>query len=210
MAQPSPAVQNPYPQTGSGLTDNTTRTSLSTMIVVKVGDLTVGAIQSISVNEQRSIEMIDELGTDGHIDSCPNKSTEISGDCKVVRFNRKRATEAFGRGFLHAKSQRVPFDIEIIDIMDGDTVDKAIVTTIKNVWIEKVSYSYSSDNWVIVDDISWKAEDICSKVGGKPAARGGLNNQQVYYDAYELAADVGNRKGSMDAPGLYNAVLTLG
>ena len=210
MGQLTPTPQSPYPQTGSGFTDNTTRTSLSTMMVIKVGDITVGAIQEISVSESRSIEMIDEVGTDGHIDSCPNKSTDISGSCKVVRFNRKRATEAFGRGFLHVKSQRVPFDIEIIDIMDGSTPDKAIITTIKNVWIESLDSSYSADNWVIYDNMKWKAEDIYTKVNGKPAARGGLTNQPVYYDTYELAADVGMRKGSMDAPGLYNAVLTLG
>ena len=176
MAQPAAASTAGYPKTGTDFTGSTTKTSLSTMIIIKASDIVVGAVQNISVNENRSIKMIDEVGTDGHIDSTPDKSADVSGNCKVVRFNRKRATEAFGRGFLHAKSQRIPFDIEIIDVMDGIEVEKAIVTTIKNVWIEGVDYSYSVDSWVIFDNLKWKAEDIYSKVGNKPAARGGLNN----------------------------------
>src|SRR5271166_3637303 len=105
------------PQTGSILTGpngrDATFTAISTNIVIKVGAFAVGAIKTLSVTETRSIQMIDEVGTDGHIDSVPIKSTDISGSCSRTRFDRLRITEAFGRDFIHIQSQRIPFDIDI-------------------------------------------------------------------------------------------------
>ena len=48
--------------------ENKTFTSVSTNIIIKVGDNPVGAIRSMSVNEARTIAQIDEVGTDGHVD----------------------------------------------------------------------------------------------------------------------------------------------
>ena len=62
-------------QTGSILENadgsNRTGTGISTNIVIKVNNQTVGAVQNLSIREERQIKMIDELGTDGHIDSVP-------------------------------------------------------------------------------------------------------------------------------------------
>src|SRR5271169_3739100 len=108
-----------YPQTGSTLTlptgQNLTSTGISTNILIAVrnpqtgGYVPVGAVQSMAISEKRSIKMIDEVGTDGHIDSVPNQSTNISGSCQRVRFDRLRVAEAFDRSFLHVSAQVYPF-----------------------------------------------------------------------------------------------------
>ena len=209
---PNPATNpSPYPQTGSIIEGpqgkNRTGVALSTMIVIKVNGEPVGAIKKLSVEEQRTIEMIDEVGTDGHIDSAPNKSAEVSGSCDRVRYDRLRIAEAFKRGFVHVKSQRIPFDIEIIDLYNGDeNSGSAVVTVIKNVWIKQISYSYDSDNWIISESMQWVAESISSRLGNSFVAVGGERNITPDYDSYELAADMGIRRGSLDAPGLISGI----
>ena len=211
MPAPNPArsdANNPYPQTGSILTANQTRTSLSTMIVIKVNDQAVGAVQNLNITEARDIRMIDEVGTDGHIDSAPIKSTDISGDCRRIRFDRMRIAEAFDRGFLHVKAQRVPFDIQVIDMMGA----VPIMTIISNVWIKQISYGYTQNDWIITDDMQWVAESISTFLAGSQGqsaaqAGGGRSLVTVPWDVYEVAADVGVRLGAMDAAGLYNAPL---
>jgi hypothetical protein len=214
MASPSPINQQPYPQTKSILqntgssTTNRTGIGLSTMIIIKVGSEPVGAVQTLSISETRTINMFSEVGTDGAIDSCPTASSVISGTCKRLRFDRLRITEAFSRGFLHVKSQRIPFDIEIIDQFNGAVGSGSeVVTTIENVWINSLTYAYSQDNWAVFDDMGWQAETISSRIGDgeAPAAQGGERNIPLQYDPYELAADVGKRRGAMDAPGLISA-----
>jgi hypothetical protein len=204
------------PQTGSiiggagdagNLPGNRTGTALSTNIVIRVGPNAVGAIQSIEIREERSVTPVDELGTDGHIDSAPTSSTKVSGSCRRIRYDRLRVAEAFSRGFLHAKSQRIPFDIDIYDKWNGDD-ENMIVTTIKNVWITGIDYTYAADNWIITDNMSWMAEDISSSIQGGLAATGGSRGLilQTDTDGIEAQTDVGKRRGALDAPGLINAV----
>ena len=198
------------PQTGSIIESPTgqdrTGTGISTNIVIKVGPNAVGAIQDMTINENRTITMIDEVGTDGHIDSVPTKSTDISGTCKRIRFDRLRIAEAFSRGFVHVASQRIPFDIVVIDKWNGDGAN-AIVTTIKNVWIERLDVTYNAENWIISENMSWKAEAISSVINGQnQAAQGGERNLQLQIDSIEQQTDIGKRRGSLDAPGLLQAI----
>ena len=205
MANPVPKSNNTNSTLlGNGV--NKTSTAISTNIIIKVGTQAVGAIQKLSISEQRGVQTIDEVGTDGHIDSVPNKSTDITGDCTRIRFDRLRIAEAFGRGFVHVASQRKPFDIVIIDSWNGDD-DSSIITTIKNVWIEKISYSYGASDWIIVDDMSWKAETIYSTLANANVATGGENGLTPEKDDIERQTDVGGRRGALDAPGLLKSFL---
>lgn len=181
---------------------NKTSVSLSTNIIIYVNGKAVGAVQSLKIGEKRSVKMIDELGTDGHIDSAPTKSADVSGSCDRVRFDRLRIAEAFGRGFVHVKSQRYPFDIKIIDKSKADE-SNWVTTTIKNVWILGIDYTYSADNWIITDSMTWEAETIYSVIGnGDPVAKGGEIGQQYYINRAEQASDKGIRRGAMDVSGL--------
>jgi hypothetical protein len=211
MASPQQFASN----TGSQLLGpngaNITSTALSTNIIIKVGPNAVGAVQSMEVREDREIRMIDEIGQDGHIDSVPVRSTNYSGTCERIRFERMRIAEAFSRSFLHAKSQRYPFDIVIFDIQNGNG-NNALITTIKNVWIQEISYGYRADNWIITDRMTWQAEDIFTVVNGNnPGAQGGTLNIPLAIGSptsdIEVASDVGSRRGSLDVPGLINAIL---
>ncbi len=203
-----------YPQTGSILANNDgtnrTGTSLSTNIVIKVGNNTVGAVQELSINEDRPIQMIDEVGTDGHIDSAPRSSANFSGSCRRIRFDRMRISESFSRGFLHVHAQRVPFDLVIIDKWNDD-VESAIVTIVKNVWIKGLSYSYSAQEFIITDNMQWEAETISSHLGtgAKNAATGGERGIPLAINAIEQQADRGDRRGALDAPGLIKAFTSI-
>ena len=201
------------PQTGSIIENpngsNRTGTQISPMIVIRVGPNPVGAIQTIQINEKRNVSAVDEVGTDGHIDSVPTKSTDIEGSCNRIRYDRLRISEAFSRGFLHVKSQRVPFDIDIYDKWNGDN-ENMIVTTIKNVWITSIGYSYKADGWIVVDDMNWMAEDISSSIQGNVAATGGARGLilQTDTDGIEQQTDKGQRRGALDAPNLINALFS--
>ncbi len=214
-----------YPQTGSTLyvpggpnttgSLNITATSIATNILITVrnpnapgGYVPVGAVQSMAVSERRPIKMIDEVGTDGHIDSVPNQSTNITGTCQRVRFDQLRVAEAFDRSFLHASAQVYPFDIIIFDKQKFATGSQ-IQTVIKNVWISGIDYTYQVSDWVITDSMTWEAESIFSMtLGGNPAAQGGYNQIQSFQQGnpawIEVASDMGlnGRRGSLDAAGL--------
>jgi len=194
---------------------NRTGTALSTHIVIRVGPNPVGAVQSIEIREERTVTPVDEVGTDGHIDSAPTRSTNISGHCRRIRYDRIRVAEAFSRGFLHAKSQRIPFNIDIYDKWNGDGADSMIVTTIKNVWITGIDYSYTADNWIITDNMSWMAEDIGSTIQGGPATAGlggpRALTLQTDVEGIEQRADRGMLRGALDSSfspstGLINSI----
>jgi hypothetical protein len=127
---------------------NKTSTAISTNILILVNNKAVGAVQSISINEARTITAVKEVGTDGIIDSVPTSSTTISGSCTRIRFDKLRISEAFGRNFIHVASQVYPFDIVILDKQKRNTGDQ-ISTVIKNVWINSIAYTYTADNWII-------------------------------------------------------------
>jgi hypothetical protein len=202
--------------TGSTLTlpngFNKTSTAISTNIIIKVrtnsGYVPVGAIQQMQISEKRNIKMIDEVGTDGHIDSVPNQSTNITGSCQRVRFDRLRVAEAFSRGFIHVASQVYPFDIVIFDVQKLLSTGKQIITTIKNVWITGIDYTYQVSDWVITDNMTWEAETIYSilgsPTGSTPVADGGEIGILPSVIPVEQQTDTGQngRRGSLDAPGL--------
>ena len=185
---------------------NKTSTAISTNILIMVGKTPVGAIQSLDVSETRGIKFINEVGTDGQIDSVPNTSTTITGSCDRVRFDRMRIAEAFGRGFIHVSSQAYPFDIVIIDRQKADKANQ-ISTIIKNVWIKSIAYTYNATDWVITDKMSWEAETIYSILNsgsGLPVAQGGERGIPYNKLDVERLADTGalGRRGSLDASGL--------
>lgn len=195
------------PQTGSILEgingQDCTGTAISTNIVIQVNGTPIGAVQSLSISEQRTITMIDEVGYDGHIDSVPTKSTDITGDCKRIRYDLLRMGPAFSRDFFHVASQRIPFDIVIIDKWNGDG-SNAIITTIKNVWIKSIGYAYQAEDWRIVEDMSWTAEAISSTLNGGLAATSGPRGFTLQNDSNEQATDQGANRGSLSAPNLIN------
>jgi hypothetical protein len=190
---------------------NKTSTAISTNIIILVNNTPVGAVQSLQITESRNIKQIDEVGTDGHVDSVPNQSTNVTGTCQRVRFDRLRITEAFSRGFVHVKSQQYPFDIVILDKQKRDQGSQ-ISTIIKNVWIKEVSYTYQVSDWTIVDSMNFEAEDIFSILNNGsnvPVAVGGelgIRHSQI---PTEALADTGGKRGSLDGAGLIDLASSI-
>jgi hypothetical protein len=172
--------------TGTQLFDengnNRTATHLSTNIVIIVDGNPVGAIQSIDITEDRgTIKMIDEVGTDGHIDSAPQQSTSYSINCERIRFGNLRVAEAFSRGYHHVKSQRIPFDIEIHDRFASADDANAISV----------------------------AEDIFSVLNSNNVVNANANGLEnpIILNPFEQEADRGGQRGSLDGNNLINALV---
>lgn len=200
-------VTNGYPQTGSTLYQdngfsNKTSTALSTNIIIQVGNTPVGAIQSLTINENRNIRQISEVGTDGSVDSVPSGSSTFTVNATRIRFDKLRIAQAFSRGFVHVQSQRYPFDILIIDNQSQDPSNQ-IITTIKNCWIQSISYTYNSSDWVVSETMNCQAETVFSVMNGGPVGNIIVPRAvNPYIDSIEQGTDVGNRRGSLDAQGL--------
>lgn len=197
-----------YPATGSIL-DSTTRTSLSTQVIIMVNNEPVGAVQSFSETQQRSNTRITEIGTDGTVEVVPQKAAEITLQVKRIAFDGLSVTEAFARGFRNIQAQRIPFDIVVIDQFTG-TGDDAIVTTYHNCWFNNISKAYDTSNYIITEDCSVDVEYISTLRGGEAVAlsagAGGARQLEgTQYDSVEGAADSGARRGALDYPGLISA-----
>jgi hypothetical protein len=207
----NPGKTRLYNENGDGFA--TTKTHLSTNINILVNGIAVGAVQDISIDEKRSIKPIVEIGTDGIIDSAPSSAAEVSGNCSRVRFDGQRISEAFMRGFIHLKSQRIPFDITIVDkfaASNNDDSSSFITTTIHNVWINSLGTKYSAGDFIIIDSMGWQAESISSVRNNGPVV-GPVNNigismtGEFEINSFEQEADTGLFRGSLDAPGLLKA-----
>lgn len=103
-----------YPSTGSTL-DSKTRTGLSTQIVIMVNGEPIGAIQSFNTTQSRTNKKIQEIGTDGFIEIVPSSVTAVTLQVTRIVYDGLSVTQAFGRGFVHLHSQRIPFDIVVVD-----------------------------------------------------------------------------------------------
>ncbi len=215
-----PLSQAPNTQSTVGLVGggtygtNRTSVSLSTNIIIYVNNTAVGAVQSLQISEARNIAMIHELSSAFTVDSAPNQPATFSGTCSRIRFDKMRISEAFSRGFLHVHAQVYPFDIVILDRQTTDTKSQ-ITTVIKNVWIDSLSVTYNANDWIITEQMGWKAETIFSLAGGKdPAAQGGtrgISHANITLGSQaniEQQVDTGARRGALDAAGLIDLDLT--
>jgi hypothetical protein len=225
-----------YPYTGTQL-NSSTQTGLSTQILVQVDGLAVGGIQSLRVNQRRPLRAITEVGTDGNIEIVPNAATTFELSIERIYFDRKTITESLGRSFLNIQAQRYPFDIYIYDFHNvpgaaldpefgvGDPTAAAqlaangIITTVyENVWIGSLDTTYSSGDYIIMQNISATAEFCHSHIGPVSSAADGVSGipgsaaiDQPLDSAdgfrelrnLEKLVDV-SRPGSMDARALRN------
>lgn len=207
-----------YPYTGTlfdseAVTGAKTRTGLSTQIIVYVNNQPVGAIQSFQERQQRSIKRVVEVGTDGVIEAVPQSATTVSLTVNRIVFDGLSLPESMARGFRNIHSQRIPFDIVVIDRFTGTEEEGgSIVTTYHNCWFESLGKSYTVNDYTITEDASIVVEAISTERNGAPVASsqgvgGGrdLGSEGRQIDAIEQAADYGTYRGSLDFPGLIKA-----
>ena len=197
-----------YPKTGSVL-DSTTRTALSTQIIIMVNNEPVGAVQNFAEKQGRTNKRISEIGTDGVIEIVPQSATNVSLTIGRVAFDGLSITEAFSRGFRNLQAQRIPFDLVVIDQFTG-TGNNAIITTYHNCWFNSIGRTFDANDYIISEDCGVDVEFVSTIRGGdavvlSQGAGGGRQLAGTQIDDVESLADSGVRRGSLDFPDLISA-----
>lgn len=205
-----------FPYTGTWVGRDGINASLSTQIVVKVGDNSVGALQTLRFRQGRGLTRIKEIGTDGVIEIVPTSAAEYTINVDRMVFDQLRLPEAFSRGFRFIGAQRLPFDIMVVDFSGHassatlDTGDQGVISMVyKNCWFSSYETPYNQDNYLITESAEiWCETAYVSTPSGHSGDSVGLNSIEFQQDAagIEEATNYGNRRGAVDAPGLINAV----
>jgi hypothetical protein len=177
-----------YPQSGS-LLQNRINSSLSTQISIKVGSTTVGAIQKLSITQNRDLWRHEEIGTEGVVEIHPKGAAKIEISVDRIVFDGMRLPEAFARGFVNLQSQRVPFDIHIIDKSEMKSSGDALVHVLNNCWFRQYNPQFRSDSFIISESAQIWCEYITTTQNGISAVYGGLRGISYEYDTIERATD---------------------
>ena len=188
-----------FPQSGSILS-LIPQLGLSTRIVIKVGSTAVGAVQELTINQQRDIIRHEEIGTDGVVQSHPRKAAQVSITINRLVFDQLRLPEAFGRGFINLQAQRLPFDVQVIDRFAG-TNDLAAVHTYHNCWFGRYTQPYRADNYIISETADITCEYATAMQNGRSVPTGGLRGIPVEFDSIERSTDLHGRRGRLDSSG---------
>jgi hypothetical protein len=204
-----------FPNTGSTITPEPhqrTNSGLSTQIIVKVNETPIGALQNLTINQNRPLKRINEIGTDGNIEIVPQASTTYDLNVTRLVFDQLRLPEAFSRAFRFISAQRVPFDIDIYD-MQGNVADDPsgtglIVTSFTNCWFNTYSTPYTVDDYTVIETATIWAETAAVKNGGELFTPASLRtvNYQTDQQNIEGFTNVGARRGSLDAAGILNSL----
>lgn len=188
-----------YPRTQSIL-DTRIKTGLSTQITIKVENTTVGAIQQLTINQAREMNVFEEIGTEGVVEICPKGAAKISLTVDRIVFDGLRLPEALARGFVNLQAQRFPFDIHLVDTALGND-QLAVTTVIHGCWINDYSPTYKADSFIVSERASLKAERITISQAGHSAVWGGLRGIAFDYDTVERSTDVNGKIGRLDSAG---------
>jgi hypothetical protein len=195
-------------------TEGRTSTGLSTQIIIKVNNQPVGAVQNMTVTQNRGLQRINEVGTDGNVEIVPNTSTTFDISVNRIVFDQLRLPEAFSRSFRFINAQRVPFDIEVYDIGNADEQNAlvessssgVVVMKFVNCWFQNYVTPYQATDFLITESATIWAETGFVSSGGAPPPHLRDFGPQTDTAGIEGSANVGDRRGGIDAAGLINAV----
>lgn len=188
----------PYPLTQSSLTPEI-NSNLSPSFLIKVGQVTVGALQNLTINQRRDIHVWEEIGTDGIVDSHPKGAAKIRLTVNRVVFDNLRLTEAFGRGFINIQAQRLPFNIQALDRSAAENENDELLHVFHNCWFNEYSPTVRAESFLINEQASLTCERITSSVNALNASNGGLRGIAIDYDTIERSTDLNGRPGRFDA-----------
>ena len=202
-----------FPNTGTQFFGQRTNSGLSTQIIVKVNNVPVGALQNLTVNQNRPLKRINEIGTDGNIEIVPQSSPTYDLNVTRIVFDQLRLPEAFARAFRFIGAQRVPFDIDIFDMQANAAGSSEgaglIVMTFTNCWFNTYSTPYSVDDYTIIETATIWAETASVKgVEDSFQRPETLRDMVTQTDSVgiESSTNTGRRRGSLDAGGILNSL----
>lgn len=185
-----------YSQRATGMPevgDNSSALPITTTnISVYANNMRVGFIQSFGVNETRTIQEVQELGTEGVVQMAPGNTQ--GGSLKIQRFALYNANifnalgltptgqfvlagdqtysaastmnsyNTYGNPFKNLKDQRVPIEIQVKTILpDSDTLTYYIETYI-DVWVTRYGKSIQNTSATVAEDVDAKYSDVYSTV----------------------------------------------
>lgn len=204
-------VGSGFPNTGTNINaGHRTNSGLSTQIIIKVFNSPVGALQRLSVSQNRPLQRISEIGTDGVIEIVPNAATTFELTADRIVFDQLRLPESFSRGFRFIAAQRIPFDIDVIDISGTDPNipdddGNKVVMTYKNCWFTRYETPYAADNYLITESATLYCETgYLVQIGRDGSLR--PVDRQVDTAGVEAEVNSGRRLGSLDAAGLIQSL----
>jgi len=183
-----------YPSSGS-LIENRINSSLSTQITIKVNNTTVGAIQRLAIIQNRELHRWEEIGTDGIVEIHPKGATKIELSVDRIVFDGMRLPESFARGFINIQSQRVPFDIYIIDKTELKYSGDAIIHVFNSCWFRQYNPQFRAENFIVLETSQLWCEYITTTRNSTSAATGGYRGIGYEHDTIERATDTNGRIG---------------
>lgn len=204
-----------FPNTGTQFFGQRTNSGLSTQIIVKVNNNPIGALQNLTVNQNRPLKRINEIGTDGNIEIVPQSSPTYDLSVNRIVFDQLRLPEAFSRAFRFIGAQRVPFDIDIFDMQANQAGQSEgaglIVMTFTNCWFNTYTTPYTVDDYTIIETATIWAETASVKgVESSFQRPETLRDIVTQTDSVgiESATNTGRRRGSLDAGGILNSLFS--
>lgn len=197
-----------YPQSGS-LLENRINSGLSTQITIKVNNTTVGAIQRLSITQNRDLHRWEEIGTDGIVEIHPKGAAKIDLSVDRIVFDGMRLPEAFARGFINLQSQRVPFDIHVIDSTEVKFTGDAIVHVFNNCWFRQYNPQFRSESFIISETAQLWCEYVTTTRNGVSAVIGGYRGVGYEFDTMEQATDTRGQRGRYEKSDIGNSLESI-
>jgi len=212
-----------YPNSGSTVSQNraSTVTGLSSQIIIKVQDFTVGAIQELRINQNKPLKRYNEIGTDGVIEIVPASPAAVNITVSRVVFDGMSLPESFARAFMNIQAQRLPFNIDIFDMQgkidtlslgpgigtglaQGMSIDRGVrvdipplVKRLHNCWFTSLSTPIMANNFIITESAEIWSEYITTFIPAQDKSlRPAWPGQRANIDTIEKETDTSGRRGS--------------
>lgn len=191
-------------------------TGLSTQVIIMVQNFPVGAIQSLTINQNRSYKRLNEIGTDGVVEIVPTTPTAVNVSIQRIVFDGMSLPESFGRVFSNIQAQRIPFGIDIYhtqgenEAFGTSPAGLPLVKRIHNCWFTRLSTPYNANNYIISESAEIWAEYITSFL---PALSKSLRQpwaEGAAADTIEREIDTTGRRASLDSISLETRIHSVG
>ena len=175
--------------TSSG--DDTTKLAItSTNIQVYSNDMRVGFVQSLTPSESRTITKVQELGSEGVVQSVPGNTN--GGQIAITRFavyngnlwnalgltptgkfttrdnqiadstSKRQDSGTYGNPFKTLKDQRVPLEIKVKTVMPDSSANSYYIETYVDCWLSSYTKTIAANTITISEQATIQYSDVYS------------------------------------------------